>query len=188
MNPTGWPWFTLNGTPLACASVSGAVSVTGAVAADPTAVICPVSRLRPVSTKNGWPAVRFVAEATVTVVVADRVAALSVVIPAAGTLLANSNAVPPPAYCRTGVDRMVAEIVDGYGFSSMFESWTPPTLKPGMPRFQKIDGLVLVRRLLRLGRRPGRVHRRVRRLVGRRVRRDDRRRDRGGSGAEPVWL
>ena len=28
VNPTGWPSFTWNGTPLACASFSGAVSVT----------------------------------------------------------------------------------------------------------------------------------------------------------------
>ena len=26
--PTGWPWLTWNGTPLACANCSGAVSVT----------------------------------------------------------------------------------------------------------------------------------------------------------------
>src|SRR3954454_15874581 len=102
--------------------------------------------------KTGWPATMFAAEATVTVVAFAADAAASVVMPAAGTLLASSNAVPPPAYWSTGVERIAAETVDGYGFSSMFESWTPPTLKPGMPRFQKIEASSCVGAALGSGR------------------------------------
>ena len=43
------------------------------------------------------------------------------------------------------------EIVDGYGFSSMFESWTPPTLKPGMPRFQNAEASSSVERICASG-------------------------------------
>ena len=136
VKPTGCPWFTLNGTVLAWANASAGLIVTLVPLID---WMTPVSRLSPLSTKNGWPATRFAAEATVTFVAPGAVAAPSVVIPATGTLLASSNPVPPPAYCRIGVALIFAETVDGYGFSSMFESWTPPTLKPGMPRFQKTE-------------------------------------------------
>ena len=58
VKPIGWPWLTWNGTPLACASLSGAVSVTPVPVAPavPTDAIWPVSRFWPVSMKNGWPA------------------------------------------------------------------------------------------------------------------------------------
>ncbi len=88
--------------------------------------------------KIGCPAVRFVTEVTLTLVAPTAVAAAAVVCPAAAVLLPIWSAVPP-IMPTTGVARIVALVVAGYGFSSMFESCTPPTLKPGMPRFQNAD-------------------------------------------------
>ena len=79
----------------------------------PTDAIWPVSMLWPTSMKNGWPATRFVTEATLTLVSPTAVAAAVVVMPGRGTLLASSKAVPPPEYCRIGVERIAALIVDG---------------------------------------------------------------------------
>ena len=104
-----------------------------------TAVIQPVSMLRPVSTKNGCPAVKFEPDATEAVVAPIAVAAESVDMPAAGTPLAFMNDVLAPVYASTGVSRTDAAVVDRYGFSRTLESIAPPTLKPGMPWLQNGD-------------------------------------------------
>ena len=108
VNPPGWPSFTWNRAPLGCANCSGAFRVIGFPL---TAVIQPVSRLRPVSTKNGWPAVKFAPAATGTVVAPTAVAAVSVDMPAAGTPLESMNDVLAPVYPMTGVARIDTSVV-----------------------------------------------------------------------------
>src|SRR5262249_12530101 len=39
----------------------------------------------------------------------------------------------PPMCCRMGVAFRASLTVAGNGFSTVLSSWTPPTLKPGMP-------------------------------------------------------
>ena len=177
VNPTGWPWFTLNGTPLACASVSGADERDAWCRRSTT--MTPVSRFRPVSTKNGWPAIRFAAQATVTVVAPTAVAAAQrrharrrARCSRARTPCRRPCTAGPASTGSAALDRRrVRVLVDVRVLDAAdAEARDAPVPEEG--------GLVLVRRLLRLGVRPGRMHRRVRRLIGRRVGRNDRRRHR----------
>src|SRR2546429_9446127 len=57
--------------------------------------------------------------------------------PGCGVLLPNWNVVWFTAYPVTGVAFVASDTEAAYGFSSMFEFFTPDTVNPGMPLLKK---------------------------------------------------